>query len=212
MKNKEWLKEEINSELMVYSGNPIMSSYDYGRVSGLNCAFKLIDQLEEPEQDIDTVHDLLAKITTLSQEDFDLYWNCINDGVAIRDLEQEKVVIPQFVADFIEEVKPNFNIRAVFTLENDKHEQGQEWALNNPDVFAIAWLDGYTVEKEKRYTACFAPIGTRQGVYLYRESGSVKVGDNMKVYDKSKQEYHLTEQEIRNRDERFWDFAEEVTK
>lgn len=47
-----------------------------------------------------------------------------------------------------------------------------------------AWLDGYTVEKEKLYTACFAPIGTRQGVYLYRESGSVKVGDNMVVYEK----------------------------
>ncbi|SFH68815.1 DUF1642 domain-containing protein [Pisciglobus halotolerans] len=71
-------------------------------------------------------------------------------------------------------------------------------------------------EQEKvvipQYTACFAPIGTRQGVYLYRESGSVKVGDNMKVYDKSKQEYHLTEQEIRNIDERFWAFAEEVTE
>jgi len=92
--------------------------------------------------------------------------------------------------------------------------ENEDWLFeyDHADLVARAWLDGYTVEKEKRYTACFAPIGTRQGVYLYRESGSVKVGDNMKVYDKNKQEYHLTEQEIRNRDERFWDFAEEVTK
>lgn len=53
---------------------------------------KFINQLEEPEQDIDAAHDLLAKITTLSQEDFDLYWNCINDGVTIRNLKQEKMV------------------------------------------------------------------------------------------------------------------------
>lgn len=64
---------------------------------------------------------------------------------------------------------------------------------------------------EKLYTACFAPIGTKQGVYLYRESGSVKVGDNMVVYEKNNPVYHLTEQEIKNRDERFWAFAEEVT-
>lgn len=48
----------------------------------------LIDQLEEPEQDINAAYDLLQENTTLSQEDFDLYWNCINDGVAIRELKE----------------------------------------------------------------------------------------------------------------------------
>ena len=90
------------------------------------------------------------------------------------------------------------------------YSEGLNAAYNTLEIL-IDQLEEPEQEKlEKLYTACFAPIGTRQGVYLYRESGSVKVGDNMKVYDKSKQEYHLTEQEIKALDERFWFFAEEV--
>ena len=221
MKNKEWLKEQLS-----YLQDGVGESFnDYSK--GLNAAYNtleiLINELDEPDQDINVAYDLLAKITTLSQEDFDLYWNCINDGVAVSELKQDKVVIPQFVADYYETVK-----HLVLSAQFDKFKYAPdkkvwnwyrecEGEYPNPEanaqlVIAMIKLGRYEVEKEKRYTACFAPIGTRQGVYLYRENGSIKVGDNMKVYDKNKQEYHLTEQEIRNRDERFWDFAEEVTK
>lgn len=67
-------------------------------------------------------------------------------------------------------------------------------------------------EPEKLYTSVFAPVGTEKGLFLYKEHGIIKVGDNMKVYDKSNQEYHLTEQEIKSIDERYWAFAEEVSK
>ncbi len=89
MKNKEWLKEELvklkkeTDERNKYGSNYTDEQLVVRRVRDL------ADQLEEPEQDINVAYDLLAKITTLSQEDFDLYWNCINDGVAIRDLKQE---------------------------------------------------------------------------------------------------------------------------
>lgn len=164
----------------------------------------LINQLEEPEQDIDVAYDLLQENTTLSQEDFDLYWNCINDGVAVSELKQKKVVVPQFVADFIEEIKPNFNIRAVFTLKNNEHKKGQEWALNNPDVFARAWLDGYTVEKEKRY-------------YVYDKATKSYLGYNavrtqLNWCTSRLENESFTEQEIKSIDERYWAFAEEVTK
>lgn len=65
---------------------------------------------------------------------------------------------------------------------------------------------------EKLYTAVFAPIGTQKGLFLYKEHGKVKVGDNMLVYDKKYPNYHLTESEIKNIDERYWAFAEEVTE
>ncbi|SFH68799.1 DUF1642 domain-containing protein [Pisciglobus halotolerans] len=86
-------------------------------------------------------------------------------GLAKELEEPEKPIIPKFVADFITEIKPNFNIRTVFTLKNNKHERAQEWALDNPDVFARAWF-GYTVEKEKLYR-----VKVDQGLnYLYVES------------------------------------------
>lgn len=75
----------------------------------------------------------------------------------------------------------------------------------------VLQLVGELDKPEKLYTAVFAPVGTNKGLFLYKEHGIVKVGDNMTVYDKSNQEYHLTEQEIKDTDERYWPFAEEVT-
>lgn len=63
---------------------------------------------------------------------------------------------------------------------------------------------------EKLYTAVFAPAGTEKGLFLYKEHGVIKVGDNMSVYNKNDSEYHLTEQEIKDFDLRYFEFAEEV--
>lgn len=125
----------------------------------------------------------------------------------LEEPEQEKVMIPQFVADFITEIKPNFNIRTVFTLKNNKHEQGQEWALDNPDVFARAWLDGYSVEKEKLYRVV---LNHKQIMWQATDgSGDVDIISRDRITTgKTK----FTEQEIKNIDERFWVFAEEITK
>lgn len=107
----------------------------------------------------------------------------------LEEPEQEKVVVPQFVADFITEIKPNFNIRTVFTLKNNKHEQGQEWALDNPDVFARAWLDGYTVEKESQWVVktgknWFFKNFESVGEYNYQAIGTGSIEEAKKFKDK----------------------------
>lgn len=64
--------------------------------------------------------------------------------------EPEKVKVPKFVADWIEEVKPAYTLFAAMEYGNLKIDK---WLDNNSnqETFARAWLDGYEVEKEKRY-------------------------------------------------------------
>lgn len=78
--------------------------------------------------------------------------------IFLQDLDQldepEKVKIPQFVADYIDISK--FYVRTLhYALENSP-EKVNLWLceneINRQNTFARAWLDGYEVEKEKRYT------------------------------------------------------------
>ncbi|VLE41417.1 phage protein [Streptococcus pneumoniae] len=68
--------------------------------------------------------------------------------------ESEKVKVPQFMADWIDYFKKNGDwdlFQAMDYLFGKK--EIREWLeyKNNQDLFARAWLDGYEVEKEKRY-------------------------------------------------------------
>lgn len=69
--------------------------------------------------------------------------------------EPQKPVVPQFVADWIERSKQeNRNLRNAL---NNGGEKMRLWFLSqeNYDLFGRAWLDGYEVEKEKRYYVRF---------------------------------------------------------
>ncbi|HEU6406092.1 TPA: DUF1642 domain-containing protein [Streptococcus pneumoniae] len=68
--------------------------------------------------------------------------------------EPQKVKVPQFMADWIDYFKKNGDwdlFQAMDYLFGKK--EIREWLeyKNNQDLFARAWLDGYEVEKEKRY-------------------------------------------------------------
>ena len=70
--------------------------------------------------------------------------------------EREKVVVPQFVVDVIEgarEKSPELE-DALHYIWGNGSKKFTEWYKKkfNRDLFARAWLDGYEVEKEKRYT------------------------------------------------------------
>lgn len=70
--------------------------------------------------------------------------------------ESQKVTVPQFVADYIKDAKYyEWDLDDVFDhIAEESEEEIYKWfyVLGNVDIFARAWLDGYTVEKEKRYT------------------------------------------------------------
>lgn len=77
--------------------------------------------------------------------------------IFLQDLEQldepQKVVIPQFVADYIEfQKKNNFHVYGAMRVIEDHYDKNvPEWFYEkNIEAFARAWLDGYEVE-EKRY-------------------------------------------------------------
>ena len=65
------------------------------------------------------------------------------------------VVVPQIVADFIEVRKESLKLYDAFQ-EIEECYCGDLYNFvcqkrNGQDLFARAWLDGYTVEKEKKY-------------------------------------------------------------
>lgn len=66
--------------------------------------------------------------------------------------EPQKVTIPQFVADWIEEGKKHCkDVSDLFDFDFTNEEVGNWFLQEKPfDLVARAWLDGYTVE-EKRY-------------------------------------------------------------
>ena len=75
-------------------------------------------------------------------------------------LHHEKPVIPQFVADWIEEGKKICrDVQDLFEFDFNS-EEVKRWFLNYKpfDLIARAWLDGYEVEKEKRYKIYKNPL------------------------------------------------------
>ncbi|HGJ3548844.1 TPA: DUF1642 domain-containing protein [Streptococcus pneumoniae] len=67
--------------------------------------------------------------------------------------EPEKVVVPQFVAGWIEEARKSCkDVADFFDFDFTNEEVGKWFMQERPfDLAARVWLDGYEVEKEKRY-------------------------------------------------------------
>ena len=90
----------------------------------------------------------------------------LKDADKIRQ-ELNKPVVPQFVADWIEYFKNckgnlygstspfSYYGRAILEDFEGDYEEVLRWIRDNSDIYARAWLDGYTVEKEPKYTVKF---------------------------------------------------------
>lgn len=81
---------------------------------------------------------------------------------------EEKVVIPKFVADWIEECKNNdFHLFGAMEGISSNQKKLDYWFRedDNMELFARAWLDGYEVEEEKRYYVRFK--GMESGDFNY---------------------------------------------
>lgn len=97
----------------------------------------------------------------------------------LKDLEQldepEKITIPQFVAEIIEYYKKQNATLYDAVKEKNFNKQYSEWLMNEQDAYnkvARAWLDGYTVEKEKRYLVKMKGI-EKEKCYLNYNFGGV---------------------------------------
>lgn len=104
--------------------------------------------------------ELIEKINNLQ---YSLSWNIprINKETVLDLIEQldepKKVVVPQFVADWINEARKTCkDVAELFEFDFTNDEVGKWFMQERPfDLVARAWLDGYEVEKEnekeKRY-------------------------------------------------------------
>lgn len=113
-----------------------------------------------------------------------------NTGVtlAIRTITEldslEQILVPQYVADWIEWCKRNKvfllgGFSAIdelgFAICNDKKvksSKASKWATRNQETFAKAWLFGYEVEKEKLYKVSLKKNGL--GIGIQQQDGSFK--------------------------------------
>lgn len=111
-----------------------------------------------------TTQELIEKIANLDRVYGEKYYVALEDVLdLVKQLDEpQKVKIPQFVADVIEDVREDSSeleqaFQSAWWYESDEFT---EWykKKSNRDVFARAWLDGYEVEKEKRYTIRFKNI------------------------------------------------------
>lgn len=86
--------------------------------------------------------------------------NCIDVNEIIKKIEQldepQKITIPQVVADWIEWTKnQGLDLQdAMNLISGEENEKLLRWFYNesNQETFARAWIDGYEIEKEPKYT------------------------------------------------------------
>lgn len=104
--------------------------------------------------------ELIEKIEALPAEDYKYRPHIDKKMVLglVRQLDEPgKFKVPQFVAQYIEWTKGEdyHLLGAMIEIRSHKNKEIDEWFEfeedDNMETFARAWLDGYEVEKEKRY-------------------------------------------------------------
>lgn len=177
---------------------------------------------------------------TIKDKDFNFDIEMIPKGEALEIVNQfdepEKPVVPQFVAEWIEDHKEDYSkwdeeARAdfVFRAINDLFRFGEglnpwdfaidekfsKWTTENAYEFITAILFDYTVKKEKLYTVEIPnpnKIGNERNVLMKNGFNQIVMH---RVYDyddnwRNNKAYQLTEAEIKKDYKWAWQFAKEV--
>ena len=123
------------------------------------------------------------------------------------------VVVPQIVADFIVVRKGELKLYDAFKeIEECYGGELYDWVFKyscGDLLFARAWNDGYTVEKEQLYEVIIT------GLYLIKEmkydnSKTHRFIEKDKLFKWEETGYKLTEQQIKKIDPRYMAFAVKV--
>lgn len=171
--NKEELKSEFYKEVQAakevelhYSTTKSwkLASYHEGRLDAFRFAYELIDQLDESKPQLSGKNKLRNQVGRLINDRYgepDLKSRIEQQAyLNVRHLidqldEPEKVVVPQFVADWVEKCKKrNWNLFGLYRHATGKVES---WIFDTPmkseriELIGRAFLDGYTVEEKRKY-------------------------------------------------------------
>ncbi|EAG9454783.1 DUF1642 domain-containing protein [Listeria monocytogenes] len=130
-----------------------------------------------------------------------------SDKAVAKVEEAERLVVPQFVADWVSHCKQK-GYDLFLSIDYDDSDMPYEmynWLTfsdENQEIFARAWLDGYEVEKEPLYYVKF--VVDADGYLNVRSPSCLVVSDND---ERSGYKTKFTEAEIKEMDERYWQFA-----
>ena len=186
-------KQEVISKLKSAIPKNNIDDYQRGEAAGLNFALLLLAELDDPVRPPEP-----------------------------KPLELEKPVVPQFVADFYESIKDDFEYKVYELCLQYKHggdelPQGVAWwfgdSRNKPIVTLVKMkLFGYEVKKEKLYTVEIPNPNSAGGkLVLSKQQSTGRLILEMLNSDINKSKYlHLTEDEIKKDFGWAWQFAEEV--
>ena len=123
--------------------------------------------------------------------------------------KHEKVVVPKFVAEWIEELKKSHSNLAWVWQVYPNETKIKNWLESNTEKFMRAWLDGYEIEQEKLYTVEIPNPNLNAHVVLQKTGEGivlVTVGNaRWRGWESSK----LTESEIKKDFDFLWQFAKE---
>lgn len=141
-------KVEIPEEFIV-SADQMVNKYK----------IKLKDVIERIENfDLGTKAVWINEILNKLGSDYGLhkYYAGYKQGKFDGSMEREKVTVPQFVGDYIKyAIENDWDFQDLFKyIEDEEDEELLRWVYHerNQETLAAAWINGYTVEEEKRYT------------------------------------------------------------
>ncbi|HEM3683569.1 TPA: DUF1642 domain-containing protein [Streptococcus suis] len=133
--------------------------------------------------------------------------------------EPQKVVVPKFVAEYIERCKRSgWHLQKVLSILDDDEEVG-DWAYDENDdlipekvdLVAQAWLFGCEVEKERLYTVEIPDPNSRYTYrFLSKNDRGVFIDGSCDYCWKGYDSNCLTESEIKQDFEWAWQWAEPV--
>ena len=215
-KDIQWLKREIHKELESWHG--VEGGIDG---DGINEIMLLINQLDEPEvlsqewisENVEYAYfDMLDGSGRLSSA------TAIIKPEKLQNLlvpKREKVKVPRFVADILEE-NTFADLPTAFEelfSANAGHYYGEDvckWIVSNDETFARAWLNGYEVEEEPLYRARLKVI-TDEFIASYLCTQSSDTEDRLKALEIGSKYIHedyrhlseFTEDELKRLD--IWD-------
>ena len=130
--------------------------------------------------------------------------------------EPKKVVIPEYVADWIEWCKKNKvtllgACTAICNNNNIRTLDASGWAMKNQETFAKAWFYGYEVEKEKLYTVEIPNPNHEECPILFKKGdGKVHIIFTSVPCWRTVKNAQLTESEIKKDFEWAFRWAKEV--
>ena len=115
---------------------------------------ELIESISHLPSDCSGPRPMIDKLTTL-------------ELVKLLD-EPQEAEIPMFAADFIAEQK-KLGHTLSYSIDACMSDRVAEWYWDNSELFVRAWLDGYDIEKEKRYEVILSNGQSLKTVYRQGE-------------------------------------------